>query len=112
MIPGLLHGKCISGGKCTKFCTSFKRVVDSTYDKCGWCLHDICEHTIIGVIDSLGVPTLSMSPEAPQLPLTIPVTTVRGRNQTFTRAGIKDPHSAGIFVQNKNLVTQSFFMNI
>ena len=80
MIPGLLHSKCISGGNCTKFCTSFKRVVDSTSDKCGWCLHDICEHNIIGVIDSLGVPTLLPSPAAPQLLLTIPVTTVRERN--------------------------------
>ena len=40
MIPGLLHSKCISGGNCTKFCTSFKQVVDSTSDKCGWCLHE------------------------------------------------------------------------
>ena len=98
MIPGLLHGKCISGGSCTKFCTSFKRVIDSSSDKCGWCLHDICEHTIIGVIDSQGLPTLLPSPAAPQLPLTIPVTTVRERNQTFTRAGIYNPHSAGTFL--------------
>ena len=69
----------------------------------------------IGVIDSLCVPTLSVSRAAPQLPLTIPVATVRERNQTPTRAGIYNPHSAGIFVQNKKLsashfVTQSFFM--
>ena len=87
MIPGLLHGKCISGGSCTKFCTSFKRlidsssdkcgwclhdicehtIIDSSSDKCGWCLHDICEHTIIGVIDSQGIPTLLPSAAAPQL---------------------------------------------
>ena len=55
MIPRLLHGTCISGGKCTKFCTSIKRVVNSTGDKCGWSLHGKCEHTIIGVIDSPNV---------------------------------------------------------
>ena len=79
----LLHGKCISGNKCSKFCTSFKRVVNLTSDKYGWCLHA----------------TLS-----PQLPLTIPLTTVHERNQTFTRAGIYNPHSAGISVHFLNRI--------
>ena len=96
MIPGLIHGKCFAGGQCSKYCTSFKRPKDSIDDKCDFCHHDISVHEIIGVVDSSGVPTLSVTSAAPQK-LTIPVTTARERNMTFTRAGIYKPHSAGKF---------------
>ena len=96
MIPGLIHGKCFAGGQCSKYCTSFKRPKDSIDDKCDFCRHDISVHEIIGVVDSSGVPTLTVTSAAPQK-LTIPVTTARERNMTFIIAGIYKPHSAGKF---------------
>ena len=95
----MTHGQCDAAGNCSMYCMSFK-MSTPPLDYCAFCLHDISQHKVIGVMCNGIFSLIKDSTESPTIVSEGPMMSVssvakKERLQQFTRAKIYTPHIAG-----------------
>ena len=92
-LPVKTHGQCVAAGNCSMYCTSFKMSVPPL-DYCAFCLHDISQHKVIGVMCNGIFSLIKDSTESPSvgsegLMMSVPSVAKKERLKIYT------PHIAG-----------------